>query len=126
MRAGARATVESKRGGVAPRIERSSGNVFEDLGLPDAAALLAKSELVSRICDIIVKRGLTQAQAAEILGVNQPKVSALMRGNLDGFSSDRLFRFLNALGSDIEIAVKPRARSSRRPSIRVVKHRLAG
>ena len=126
MRAGARAKVESKRGEAAPRIERGSGNVFEDLGLPDSAALLAKSELVSRICDIIVKRGLTQAQAAEILGVNQPKVSALMRGNLDGFSSDRLFRFLNALGSDIEIAVKPRARSSRRPSIRVVKQRLAG
>lgn len=126
MRAGARATVESKRGGAAPHIERSSGNVFEDLGLPDAAALLAKSELVSRICDIIVKRGLTQSQAAEILGVNQPKVSALMRGNLDGFSSDRLFRFLNALGSDIEIAVKPRARSGSRPSIRVIRQRLAG
>ena len=126
MRAGARATDESRRGGAASRIERSSGNVFEDLGLPDAAALLAKSELVSRICDIIAKRGLTQVQAAKILGVNQPKVSALMRGNLDGFSSDRLFRFLNALGSDIEIAVRPRARSSRRPSIRVVKQRLAG
>ena len=126
MRAGARATAESKRRGVAPRIERGSGNVFEDLGLPDADALLAKSELVSRICDIIVKRGLTQAQAAELLGVNQPKVSALMGGNLDGFSSDRLFRFLNSLGSDIEIAIKPRARSSKRPSIRVVKQRLAG
>src|SRR6267143_1943720 len=126
MRAGARAIVEAKRGVAAHRMEHSSGNVFEDLGLPDAAALLAKSELVSRISDIIVERGLTQAQAAKILGVNQPKVSALMRGNLDGFSSDRLFRFLNALGSDIEIAVKPRARSSRRPSIRVVKQRLAG
>ncbi|TMQ71950.1 MAG: hypothetical protein E6K81_08855, partial [Candidatus Eisenbacteria bacterium] len=62
MRSGARAKVETKRGAAAPRIERSSGNVFEDLGLPDAAALLAKSELVSRICDVIVKRGLTQAQ----------------------------------------------------------------
>src|SRR5437016_5444206 len=70
MRAGARATDEAKRGGTAPRIERSSGNVFEDLGLPDSAALLAKAELVSRICDIIAKRGLTQAQAAKILGVN--------------------------------------------------------
>ena len=126
MRAGARPTDESRRGGAAPRIERSSGNVFADLGLPDAAALLAKSELVSRICDIIAKRGLTQAQAAKILRINQPKVSALMRGHLDGFSSDRLFRFLNALGNDIEIAVKPRIRSSRRPSIRVVKGRLAG
>ena len=100
--------------------------MFEDLGLPDAAALLAKSELVSRICDIIAKRRLTQAQAARIRSVGQPKVSALMRGNLDGFSSDRLFRFLNALGSDIEIAVRPRGRSSRRPTIRVVKERLAG
>jgi predicted XRE-type DNA-binding protein len=100
--------------------------VFEDLGLSDAAALLAKSELVSRISDIIAKRGLTQAQAAKVLGVSQPKVSALLRGNLDGFSSDRLFRFLNALGSDIEIAVKPRPRSSKRPAIRVIKERLAG
>ena len=94
MRAGARATNETKRS-EAPRVERSSGNVFEDIGLPDAAALLAKAELVSRICDIIAKRSLTQAQAAEILGATQPKVSALMRGHLDGFSSDRLFRFLS-------------------------------
>lgn len=100
--------------------------MFEDLGLLDSAALMAKAELVSHISDIIARRGLTQAQAAEILGVNQPKVSALMRGNLDGFSTDRLFRFLNALGSDIEIAVKPRRRASSRPSIRVVKERLAG
>jgi predicted XRE-type DNA-binding protein len=126
MRPGARATADSRRGRVARRFERGSGNVFEDLGLPDAAALQAKAELVSRICDIIVKRGLTQVEAAEILGVNQPKISALMRGNLDGFSSDRLFRFLNALGSDIEIAIRPRTRSSRRPGIRVVKQRLAG
>ena len=104
-------------------MERSSGNVFEDLGLPDATALMAKAELVSRISDIITRRGLTQAQAAKILGVNQPKVSVLMSGNLDGFSSDRLFRFLNALGSDIEIAVKPRRRSSTRPAIRVVSSR---
>ena len=126
MRAGARATVESDRGRAVPKIERSSANVFEDIGLPDAAALRAKSELVCRICDIIVKRGLTQVQAAKILGINQPKVSALRRGNLGGFSTDRLFRFLNALGSDIEITVKPRGRSSRRPSIRVLEHRLAG
>ena len=125
MRAGARATNDAKRR-EAPRVERSSGNVFEDIGLPDAAALLAKSELVSRICDIIAKRRLTQAQAAKILGVSQPKVSAFMRGNLDGFSSDRLFRFLNTLGRDIEIAVKPRARTSKRPNIRVIMERRAG
>ena len=126
MKAGARKTREARRERAAPRFERGSANVFEDLGLPDAAALFAKAELVSRICDIIARRELTQARAAKILGVSQPKVSALMAGNLDGFSSDRLFRFLNALGSDIEIAIKPRARSSKRPTIRVVKERLAG
>ena len=125
MRAGARATHESK-GRETPRVERGSGNVFEDLGLPDAGALMAKADLVSRISDIIAKRGLSQVQAAKILRVSQPKVSALIRGNLDGFSTDRLFRFLNALGSDIEIAVKPRRRTSTSPSIRVVKERLAG
>jgi predicted XRE-type DNA-binding protein len=104
------------------RFERSSGNVFKDLGLPDAEALLAKAELVSRISDIIRQRGLTQVKAAEILGVSQPKVSALLCGHLDGFSTDRLFRFLNALGSDIEISVKPRRTASRRPAIRVVKN----
>lgn len=107
------------------RLEEGSGNVFEDLRLPDAAALLAKAELVSRISDIITKRGLTQAQVANLLGVNQPKVSALMGGKLDGFSTDRLFRFLNALGRDIEIAVRPRRRSSKRPAIRVLGDRLA-
>jgi predicted XRE-type DNA-binding protein len=124
MRSHARAKTEKRE--EAPRVERSSGNVFEDLGLPDAAALLAKSELASRISEIIGKRGLTQAQAGKILGVSQPKVSALLRGQLDGFSTDRLFRFLNALGSDIEIMVRPRRRSSAGASIRVVKKRLAG
>ena len=108
MSADPRAKVEVRRGSAVPRIERSSGNVFEGIGLPDAVLLLAKSELVIRICDIIAKRGLTRVRAAKILGVNQPKVSALMRGSLDGFSTDQLFRFLNALGSDIEITVKPR------------------
>jgi predicted XRE-type DNA-binding protein len=127
MRTGGRTTKgssETKK--TAIPIERGSGNVFEDLGLPDAAALLAKAELVSRICDIISKRGLTQSQAAKILGVSQPKISALTRGDLDGFSTDRLFRFLNALGKDVEISVKPRARSSKRPAIRVVSEKLAG
>jgi predicted XRE-type DNA-binding protein len=104
------------------RFERSSGNVFKDLGFPDAEALLAKAELVSRISEIIRKRRLTQVKAAEILGVSQPKVSALLCGHLDGFSTDRLFRFLNALGSDIEITVKPRRTASRHPAIRVVKN----
>ena len=125
MRTGAKAASEGRRRS-APSVERSSGNVFEDIGFRDASALKAKAELVSRISGIIASRGLTQTQAARILGVGQPKVSALLRGSLDGFSTDRLFRFLNALGSDIEIAVTPRRGANSRSSIRVVKKRLAG
>jgi predicted XRE-type DNA-binding protein len=91
-------------------IEPSSGNVFADLGLKDPEELLAKAELVQRICDIITERKLTQTRAADLLGIDQPKVSALMRGKLDGFSLDRLFRFLNALGRDVEIVIRPARR----------------
>jgi predicted XRE-type DNA-binding protein len=88
-------------------VEASSGNVFADLGLKNPEELLAKAELVQRISDIIAERKLTQARAAKVLGIDQPKVSALLRGKLDGFSIDRLFRFLNALGKDVEISVRP-------------------
>lgn len=91
-------------------IEPSRGNVFADLDLEDPEGLLARAELVQRICDIIAERKLTQTRAAAILGIDQPKVSALMRGKLDGFSLDRLFRFLNALGRDVEIVIRPARR----------------
>jgi predicted XRE-type DNA-binding protein len=100
-------------------IEPSSGNVFADLGLPHPEELLAKAQLVQRIIDIITERKLTQAQAAAILGINQPKVSALMRGTLDGFSSDRLFRFLNVLGQNVEIVIRPTKEASEQASTRV-------
>jgi predicted XRE-type DNA-binding protein len=83
----------------------SSGNVFADLGLPNPDELLVKAELVNRISELIAERQLTQGEAAEILGVDQPKVSALMRGRLSGFSTERLFRFLNALGNNVEIRI---------------------
>ena len=89
-----------------------SGNVFEDLGNPRPAEALAKAELARKIAALIAKRGLTQAAAAELLQIDQPKVSALVRGRLAGFSLDRLVRFLVLLGSDVEIVVKPRARST--------------
>ena len=95
-------------------VERSSGNVFEDIGLTESAELLVKSEIAARIAVIIEKRGLTQAKAAEILGMDQPSVSDLVRGRLRGFSSDRLFRFLNALGQDVRIVIVPRPPHSRR------------
>src|SRR6266496_58251 len=84
----------------------SSGNVFADLGLPNPEEALAKSELAHKITLLIEGKGLTQAQAAKLLGVDQPKVSALIRGRLSGFSLERLMRLLLLLGQDIKIAVQ--------------------
>jgi predicted XRE-type DNA-binding protein len=93
-------------------IHDSSGNVFADLGFENAEELLAKSELVAQILKTIRARRLTQAKAAELMGITQPKVSALLSGRLDGFSTERLFRFLNSLGWDVQIRLsraKPRS-----------------
>ena len=108
----------SKKGGKDGVIEGSS-NVFSDLGLPDADELLAKAQLASAISDIIDDRKLTQTEAADLLGTTQPKVSNLVRGRLEGFSLERLARFLNSLGHDVEIRVKERPRSRARSRIRV-------
>ncbi len=86
----------------------SSGNVFTDLGLSNPEERLLKAELARKISEIITNGNLTQVQAAEILGIDQPKVSSLIRGRLSGFSSDRLMAYLNKLGSDVEITVKPK------------------
>ncbi|CAN5738303.1 XRE family transcriptional regulator [soil metagenome] len=96
-----------------------SGNVFEDLGHPRSAEALAKAELARKISEQLTKRRLTQAAAAELLNVDQPKVSALVRGRLAGFSLDRLVRFLVLLGSDVEIVVKPRTRATGRARVLV-------
>jgi predicted XRE-type DNA-binding protein len=85
----------------------SSGNVFADLGIADPEDALAKAELARAITTLIAERHLTQSQAAELLGIDQPKVSALVRGRLTGFSIDRLLRFLLALDRDVEIVIKP-------------------
>ena len=110
--------------------ESSSGNVFADLELPESDELMAKAALASQIVSIATHRHLTQAQAAEVLGTTQPKVSDLFRGNLKGYSLERLIRYLNALDRDVRIVVtkKPRTRhraltwvtdslKSRRPSV---------
>ena len=100
------------------RIERGSGNVFADLDRPDAEAHHLKAELVSRIDETIRGRQLTQAQAAEILGVSQPDVSRLLRGSFRDYSVDRLLRLLVALGSDIDIVIgKPSPRRRGRLSV---------
>jgi len=86
-------------------VKRASENVFADLGVAEPDIALAKAKLAAAISEVVAKRSLTQAEAAEILGVDQPKVSALLRGRLAGFSTDRLIRFLTALGQDVEIVV---------------------
>src|ERR1700687_46449 len=93
-------------------LEPSSGNVFADLGFPDAAEHLVKAGLVLKIDRILRQRQLTQAEAARIMGIDQPKVSAMLAGRFRGYSVERLMRFLVALGHDVEIVVKPRRRSA--------------
>lgn len=105
--------------GPAP-IDRGSGNVFVDLRIPDPDLALAKAELVRRIRGLIAERGLTQVKAAELLGIDQPKVSALVRGRVDGYTIDRLFRFLTALGQRVEITVRPSVTDADNRSVVVV------
>lgn len=96
-----------------------SGNVFADLGYARPEEAAAKAELAHKIAKIIERRKLTQAEAASLLEVDQPKVSALTRGKLSGFSLDRLVRFLVLLGSDVEIVVKDQPRRRRRAKLLV-------
>jgi len=101
------------------RVKKGTGNVFADLGVPKANEALAKAEIARRIIELLESRHLTQVAAAELLGVDQPKVSALKHGRLEGFSTDRLFKFLNALGRDVEIVIKKKSNSARRARVRV-------
>ncbi len=87
-------------------IERGSGNVFADLGRPDAETHLLKAQLVTRIDKIIRQRGLKQVEAAKLLGLSQPDVSRLLRGDFREYSMERLLRLLTALGRDVEIVIR--------------------
>lgn len=99
--------------------EMNNGNVFADLGIENPEEELTKAKLVWEIEKIINEKKLTQTQAAKIMGINQPKVSALIRRKLDGFSIERLIHFLNALGQDIDIIVKPKPRNRKQAIINV-------
>lgn len=101
------------------KIEASSGNVFQDLGLPNAGERLAKAELARVIRAIVKGKGWTQRRAADVLRIAPPDVSDLMRGKLARFSQERLERFLNALGMDIHIRVRPRAAGKKRAGVTV-------
>lgn len=102
------------------KVKSSNGNVFADLGLANPDDLLIKAELVRQISNLIDAKGLTQTEAANILGIDQPKVSALVNGKLSGFSTERLLKFLNALGSDVEIRVIPKPELESQAKTRVI------
>ena len=95
-------------------IEKSSGNVFADLGLPDADEMLIKSRLVGKIGEIIRSRKWTQEEAAQVLGMTQPKLSKMLRGQFHGISQSKLLEYLAKLGRDVQIVVGP-ARRTKKP-----------
>lgn len=98
----------------------SSGNVYADVGYPNPEEMMAKAELAILISDAIKGKKLTQKKAAVLMGIDQPKVSAISRGQLSGFTIDRLFRFLIALGMDIVIEAKPHDRKTNLAHIQVL------
>ena len=101
------------------RVVRSSGNVFADLGFADAGERQTKVRLAMAINEVLHRRGFTQEKAAELLGINQPKVSALSKYRLEGFSVERLMRLLTSLNQDVENVIRnrPRARRPGRVSV---------
>jgi len=102
-------------------VEPGSLNVYTDLGYPDPESMLVKARLVAKIAEIVQRRGLTQTRAAEILGLTQPKVCAILKGQFRGISEHRLLECLIRLGRDVHIVVKPvpRTRSNGRLTLSV-------
>jgi predicted XRE-type DNA-binding protein len=109
----------SKRKAQAAEVEIGTGNIYADLGYGDPDEMLIKAQLVTKIAEIIKRKGLTQTQAAELLGMPQPKLSNLLRGRFRGVSERRLMDCLTRLGRDVQIVVTvaPRSRSSGRLSV---------
>ena len=100
-------------------IEKGSTNVYADLGRADADAMLVKAQLASKIADLMKRERLTQVEAAELFGMPQPKVSAMLNGRFRGISEEKMMRCLLALGQHVQIVVKP-ARKGKRGSLSVV------
>jgi predicted XRE-type DNA-binding protein len=100
--------------------EAGSGNVFADIGLPNADEHLIKAQLVYKIGGLMKARGLKQVAAAKLFGVTQPDVSNMLRGDFRQFSVERLLRFLVALGQDVEIVVRPHKGTRKAAQLRVM------
>lgn len=102
------------------KVELSTGNVFTDLGFQDAEERLLKAKLATKIAQLIEEKGWTQAQTAARTGLDQPKVSHLLRGRLSGFSADRLFAILNRLGHSVEVRISAKERAPEKTHTRVL------
>ncbi|HET9712665.1 MAG TPA: helix-turn-helix transcriptional regulator [Pyrinomonadaceae bacterium] len=120
MKASAKGTKTRRSRARKKTIEIGSGNVFADLGFQDAEERLLKAKLATKIAQLIEQKGLTQAQAAERTALDQPKVSKLLRGQLSGFSADRLFAVLNRLGHSVEVRISAKERSPAKSHTRVM------
>ena len=101
------------------KMTRSSGNVFKDIGLPDADQHALKADIVISLAKLIASKKLSQVKASRFIGISQPDLSRLLRGHFAGFSMDRLLQALLALGSDVEIRVK-KPSANRRGKARVL------
>ncbi|CAE6843142.1 hypothetical protein R69658_06819 [Paraburkholderia aspalathi] len=101
-------------------IEESSGNVYADLGVTDADEMLVKAQLATKIGEIVKRRHLTQTQAAEVLGMTQPKLSNMLRGQFRGISESKMLDCLARLGRDVKIVVGPARRSTKAGHVEVV------
>jgi predicted XRE-type DNA-binding protein len=101
-------------------IERSSGNVYADLGFPDAAEMLVKAQLVAKISEILASRKWTQQKASKVLGIPQPKLSKMLRGQFHGISQTKMLECLTRLGRDIQILISPEKSASPMGRVEVV------
>jgi predicted XRE-type DNA-binding protein len=120
MRATGKTAKRKKMNAETIKVELGSGNVFADIGLKDADELLLKAKLVAKISQLIEKKGLTQAEIAKRTGLDQPKVSRLLNGQLSGFSADRLFAVLNRLGHSVEVRISVKERPPEKSHTRVM------
>jgi predicted XRE-type DNA-binding protein len=120
MKAKVRATNARRPRASNEKIEMGIGNVFTDLGFQDAEERLLKAKLATKIAQLIEKKGWTQAQTAERTALDQPKVSRLLRGQLSGFSADRLFAVLNRLGHSVEVRISAKERAPEKSRTRVM------
>jgi predicted XRE-type DNA-binding protein len=110
-----------RRRSIAPKrrvkVEVGSGNVFADLELPDADALLLKSQIAAELHRLIKSQRLTQINAAKRMGIGQPDLSNILRGRFRGFSAERLMRMLTVFNSDVDIVVRPHRAAGKRGRI---------